>query len=311
MRTCLCVLALAIALLAASLSPARGQSPEELARNPGLFKTMVAKAGGWEEPAEPLKILGPIYFVGTRGLGIWLITTSQGHILINSGMASGGPMVEASIRKLGFRPEDIKILLTNHAHFDHVGGHAYLKTLSHAQVAMMAEDVEDMQTGGKANFFYGKDVDAMGFDPVTVDRVLRDGDAIKLGDVALSAVLTAGHTKGTTTFVANVVDGGRIYTVVFPDGTGVNPGYSVAKDPSYPGIGDDYRRTLHTLEMLKPDVWLAPHLERFDFVGKRARAATEGAAAWVDPEGYRRWVAGERAKFEAQVNKELGVPARP
>jgi metallo-beta-lactamase class B len=143
-----------------------------------------------------------------------------------------------------------------------------------------------------------------------VDRVFRDGDTIKLGDVALTARLTPGHTKGATTFIMNVVEGGKIYTVVFPDGSGVNPGYRVAKDPSYPGIGDDYRRTLYVLETLKPDIWLAPHLETFDFEGKRDRAATEGAKAWVDPEGYRLFVAAQREKFEAEVNTEMEVPAK-
>ena len=101
--------------------------------------------------------------------------------------------------------------------------------------------------------------------------MFRDGDTIKLGDVALTARLTPGHTKGATTWITNVVEDGKIYRVVFPDGTGVNPGYRVAKNPSYPGISDDYPRTFYILESLKPDIWLAPHLETFDFEGKRAR----------------------------------------
>jgi metallo-beta-lactamase class B len=108
----------------------------------------------------------------------------------------------------------------------------------------------------------------------------------------------------------NVVDGGKIYSVVFPDGTSINPGYRIAIDPSYPGIGDDFRRTFHTLEMLKPDIWLSSHTVMFDFEGKRARAATEGAKAWVDPEGYRLFVAAQRGKFEAEVNKEMGTSAK-
>jgi metallo-beta-lactamase class B len=142
---------------------------------------------------------------------------------------------------------------------------------------------------------------------VKVDRVLRDGEIIKLGDVAITALLTNGHTHGSTTFVTNVVDGGKVYTVVFPNGTSINPGYRLVVNPSYPGIADDYRRTLHILEMFKPDIWLGLHAEWYDPEGKRARAATEGVKAWVDPEGYRRWVVGEREKFEATVNKELGV----
>lgn len=108
----------------------------------------------------------------------------------------------------------------------------------------------------------------------------------------------------------NAVDDGKNYTVVFPDGTGVNPGFRVAKNPSYPGIGDDYRRTYHILETLKPDIWLGAHTADFDFEGKRTKAAQEGVKAWVDPEGYGRYVVGQREKFEATVNTELDVPPK-
>ena len=116
-----------------------------------------------------------------------------------------------------------------------------------------------------------------------MDTVFRDGDEITLGDIAIRALLTPGHTKGSTTYVMKVVDGGKAYTVVFPDGTSVNPGYSVGRNPSYKGIVDDYRRTFRTLEGLKPDIWLAPHndVDRLD--GKLTRAAKDGAEAWVDP----------------------------
>jgi metallo-beta-lactamase class B len=113
--------------------------------------------------------------------------------------------------------------------------------------------------------------------------------------------------KGGTTWVTNVADNGKIYNVVFPDGTSINPGYRVAKDPSYPGIENNFRNTLHTLEMLKPDIWLSSHTDFFNFEEKRKRAASEGVNAWVDPEGYRLRIAGEREKFEAEINKELGV----
>ena len=125
--------------------------------------------------------------------------------------------------------------------------------------------------------------------------MLRDGDTIEIGDVQLTAHLTPGHTRGSTTWVANIVDGGKAYMVAFPDGVGFNPGYRLVKNPSYPGIADDYRRTYHVLEMLKPDIWLAQHNEYYDLEGKRARAATEGVKAWIDPEGFRRWVASKSA----------------
>lgn len=278
-------------------------TPEELDKNPALFLENARKTFKWDEPAEPAKIVGPISFVGTRGLSVFLIQTSQGHILLNTGMPGSGPMIEASIRKLGLKPEDIKILLTGHAHIDHVGGHAYLKKLSGARVGMIAEEKELLESGGKSDFFYGKD-EVFQFEPAKVDFVFRDGDDITLGDVTLKALLTNGHTKGSTTFLMKVVDGGKTYTVVFPTGTSVNPGYRVEKNPSYPGIGDDFRRTLRVLDDLQPDIWLHQHNDTYAYEGKLKRSAKEGASAWVDPEGYRKWMALQRMKLDEAIARE-------
>jgi len=137
--------------------------------------------------------------------------------------------------------------------------------------------------------------------------LIHDGDRVTLGDVTLTAHKTAGHTKGSTTWVMNVVDGTHHYTVVFPDGTSVNPGYRLTKNPSYPGIADDFARTFTTLAALSPDIWLTPHTQPFDFDAKRKRVATEGVSAWVDPDGYRAWVDLQRKRFEAALAKESGT----
>ena len=123
----------------------------------------------------------------------------------------------------------------------------------------------------------------------------------------LTAYHTPGHTRGATTWVTNLVADGKVYVVVFPDGAGFNPGYRLAKNPSYSGIGDDYRRTHHKLEMLRPDIWLAQHNEYYDLEGKRQRSLQEGVAAWIDPEGYRRFVAGKKRAFEDEVDLELAA----
>ena len=223
-------------------------------------------------------------------------------------MPESGPLIVESIRKLGFKPEDIKVILNGHAHSDHAGAIDYLKKLSGAQLAVMEPDVAPMQDGGKTDFHYGTDWKIMGFPPAKVDRVLRDGDLVKLGEVSLTAYNTPGHTRGATTWVTNLIDGGKAYNVVFPDGGGFNPGYRVAKNPSYPGMPEDYRRTHHTLEMLKPDIWLGHHNEYYDLVGKRQRAKAEGVQAFVDPEGYRRFVANQKRAFEEEVDLEMGAP---
>lgn len=263
----------------------------------------------WNEPAAPMHIVGPIHFVGTQGLTSWLITTNAGHILLNTGMPPSGPMIEASIRKLGFKTDDVKLLLVCHAHVDHVGALAYLQRLTGAQVVALDAEVELIESGGKTDFNYATIAD-FHFEPAKVDRVIRDGDTVTLGDVSLKALKTAGHTRGTTTWVTQVTDGDRRFSVVFPDGTSVNPGYRLVENPSYPGIADDYRKTFATLASLTPDIWLTPHTQPFDWDAKRARVATQGVDAWVDPAGYREWVALQRSRFEAAVAKESTTAIR-
>jgi metallo-beta-lactamase class B len=282
------------------------QDADSLAKDPVLFLQIASKHFGWNEPADPVKIAGPIYFVGTKGLASYLITGSAGYILLYTAMPNSGPMIETSIRKLGFNPEEIKFILTGHAHIDHVGGHAYIKKISGARVVIMESEKDLIESGGKTDFHYGNYPEFY-FEPVKADLVIRDQETIKLGDISMTALHTPGHTRGGTTWVMNVSENGKVYNVVFPDGTSINPGYRVNKDPSYPGIEMNFRNTLHTLEMLKPDIWLSSHTDFFNFAEKRKRAGREGVNAWADPEGYRLRIAGEREKFEAEINKELGI----
>jgi metallo-beta-lactamase class B len=289
----------ALPLLLGTPGPPSGNR-DILATSPKAFLGVASHALYWNEPADPVRIAGPIYFVGTRGLGVYLIATPEGHILLNTGMPSSGPMIEASIRKLGFKPQDVKILLAGHAHVYQVGALAYLAKLSRAKVAMMAEEAPLLESGGKLDFQYGS-APEFRFDPVKVDRVLKDGDTIHLGSVTLTARLTPGHTKGATTFITRVTDGGKTYTVVFPNGTSINPGYRLGANPSYPGIADDYRRTLKLLESLKPDIWLDAQTQAFNFRNKSALVSSEGAAAFVDPDGYGTYVRTARERFEAAL----------
>lgn len=304
------VLVLTLPAIAQELS-AKPELPtkEQLAKDNNLFLSIARRALKWDVPTDPVHIAGPLYFVGTAGLSSWLFVTSEGHILLNTGMPGSGPMIVSSIEKLGFKAEDIKIIINGHGHADHAGDFAFMKKLSGAQLAIMEPDVAMIEDGGKSDFHYGKDWQIMGQPPVKVDRVLRDGDTVRLGEVLLTAYNTPGHTRGSTTWVTTVVDGGKVYSVAFPDGGGFNPGYRVADpSPSYPGMTEDYRRTHHTWEMFKPDIWGGHHTEYFDLEGKRERAKREGVTAWVDPEGYRRFVAGKKSAFEKEVAEELGGP---
>ena len=166
----------------------------------------------------------------------------------------------------------------------------------------MLGSVTVIEDGGRSDFLYGKDWQIMGHPPVKVDRVLRDGDQVRLGDVALTGLHTPGHTRGATTWTTQLVEMGKSYVVVFPDGGSFNSDHRVAgRDASYPGIEDDFRRSLQIWEGLEPDIWLTYHTEQFDMAGKRARAASEGVAAWVDAEGYRKFVAEKRRAFEREL----------
>ncbi|MBX7165741.1 MAG: subclass B3 metallo-beta-lactamase [Pirellulales bacterium] len=276
---------------------------EEMAQNPSLFLQAARTVLKWDEPAEPARIAGPIYFVGTQGLGCFLITGSEGHVLLCTGMPGSGELIERSIVKLGFKLQDVKLILTGHAHSDHVGGHAYIKQVTGGKIAMLREEVALFESGGKLDFHYGA-YQEFAFAPAKVDVVFQNEEQVKLGDITITALHTPGHTRGSTTYVTKIVSDGKTYTVVFPDGTGVNPGYRISKHPSYEGIEQDFRRTFRILESLKPDIWLACHTEFFGYEDKLARAARLGDAAWVDPQGYEKFVAKAKARFEATVAKE-------
>jgi metallo-beta-lactamase class B len=296
-------LALLLALVAGCSRPLPLPAQDFVIAHQNPLTRIAGQVLRWDEPAEPEHIFGPIHFVGTQSLAAWLIkATDDDYILLNTGTQRSGPLIEASIRKK-VDPRRIKLLLAGHAHFDHVGGHAHIKKIADpdVRVAMFAEDVPRMTSGGIYDFRYGN-VSAFLFDPVKVTEELRDGQDVCLRDTCLTALKTAGHTEGSTTFMMKVVERGKAYRVVFLDGTGVNPGYRVLKQPSYPKIARDYCNTFRLVASWTPDLWFTAHNEMFDFEGKRARAAREGIGVWA--EGYREFVERERGKFAAQMALE-------
>ena len=285
------------------LPPDLAAFAESITAERPIPSALVATIQSWVEQTEPVRIAGPIHYVGTKGLGAYLITTAQGHILLDGGMPQSARAFEAAIRESGFQPEDIRILMLTHAHIDHAGVVAHFKRLSGAQVVVMDREAELLASGGRTDFRYG-DLPAFHFTGVTADRRIQDGESVTLGNVKLTARRTAGHTRGATTWITEVEDGGKAYRVVFPGSLTIHTGYRLVVDPSYPGIADDYGRSIATLEALKPDIWLPAHPEILGFEGRRARAVKEGIAAWVDPEGYASWVAKSKASYEQIVAKE-------
>jgi alpha-beta hydrolase superfamily lysophospholipase len=291
---------LALALQIGTAAVAMGQ--EQSALQPlGYTKT-------WVEPTRPQHIVGPIYYVGTRELAAYLVTTPAGHVLIGGALPLSGPDIAASIRAAGFKPEDIRLLLINDALVDNAGTLSYFKQLSHARVAVMAGDAEQVSSGGRTDPLYGSEV-SFQFTPVPVDRVLHDGDTVSVGGVSLLARLGAGFTRGATTWVTAVSDSGHKYVVAFPCCTMVSPAAKLVAKPTYPGISDDYLRTFAMLDSLRPDVWLTSRADAFDFERKREIAKTEGLDAWFDPNGYDHWLATEKGKYAARVSGEMQAQA--
>lgn len=248
------------------------------------------------QPQAPFKIIGNLYYVGASDITSYLVVTPKGLILLDGGFAETAPQIETNIRTLGFRPEDIKLLLNSHAHFDHAGGLAALKRLSHASFAASAEDAALIARGGKDDFFFG---DRHTFEPVQADRILKDGDRVELGGVAMTAHLTPGHTKGCTSWSMQVEDGGRNYNVVFVCSLSVLPGYQLVDNLKYPHIAADYAHSFDVLKSLPCDVFLGAHGQFFGLQEKIARLqGHEPGNPFVDPQRYRKYLDAMELQFK-------------
>lgn len=273
-----------------------------------LVLTAAQVPDDWKEPIEPVRIIGNIYWVGTAELGSFLITTPEGHILLDTPLEAETPLLLASIRKLGLDPKDIRILLNSQAHYDHTGALAALKKLSGARLMAGRGDVAILARGGRGDFGLG---DKYPFPPVTVDRPLDDRDEVTLGGVTLRVRLTPGHTQGTTTYSTTVTEDGRSYEVVFAGSLGINPGVRLANPESYPGIAADFSRSIQILSSLHPDVFLSSHGQFFGLKDKAA-AARAGAAPnpFLDAERYAPWIDAAKKAYETHLAQDRGTSER-
>lgn len=258
----------------------------------------------WFENIEPFRVIGEgqrgIYFVGTRGLGMFFIPTSQGHIVIDGGMPGQGKQVWDNIIKLGYDPADVKILLNSHAHLDHSGGLAELKQLTGATLLASEGDRSALEGG----FYLGSEDDAsMGAPPVKVDKIIADGDVVTLGPVSLTARLTPGHTRGCTSWTMDVRQGGETYQTLFFCSASVAANRLVGP-PQYPGIVADYRKTFAITRDWKPDIFLSNHPEFFGMAEKQEKLAAGDPLAFVDDSGFPRFIGKMELWFEAALEKQ-------
>jgi metallo-beta-lactamase class B len=257
----------------------------------------------WTEPFPPYRVIANLYYVGSKGLASYLITTPQGHILINSNLESSVLLIKDSVEKLGFHFSDVKILLISHAHWDHCAGSALVKQITGAKYFVMDQDVPVVESGGESDFQYGSSPQNR-FKLAKVDRVLHDGDEVRLGGSVLVAHLTPGHTKGTTTWTMKVTDGGKAYDVVIVGSPNVNPGYKLVGNAQYPQIAQDYELMFKVLKSLPCDVFLGAHGDYYGMTAKYARMKPGAANPFVDPEGYKSFVAEKEQAFREELKKQ-------
>ncbi len=274
----------------------------------------------WTNPVPPFRIAGNLYYVGSEDLAAYLLVTPQGNILINANLASSPAQIRASVQKLGFHFSDIKILLISHAHYDHCAGSAEVLRETHAKYEVMQQDVSVVQSGGRTDFHYATDK-SMRFPPAHVDHILHDGDTVSLGGTTLTAHLTAGHTRGATTWTFDEkefgpsgvegAEGTRTLHVVIFGSPNVNPGYKLVGNKTYPQIARDYAHQFDVLASLPCDIFLGAHGGYFGLSEKYARFQHGDRNAFIDPAGYKAYIADRKQAFEDELRRQTNANSNP
>jgi metallo-beta-lactamase class B len=262
---------------------------------------------GWKAPVPPRQVIGNIYYVGAMGVSAYLIATPEGHVLLDTGLPDTPAIIVRGVEQLGFELKDIKLILSSHAHFDHVGGHAKMKRLTGAKVVASEEDRRVLESGG-ADDFLPMPKEFAHYAPVKVDRIVADGEQVTLGGVTLTANVTPGHTRGATTWTMEVEEGGRSYRVVFFSSASINPGTRLTGEKaSYPEIADDLARSFEKFRALRCDIFLAPHGGQFAMAEKFARLdrGEKAGEVLVDPEGWRALIDGQEKAFRELLAAEM------
>lgn len=278
-----------------------------LAMGPGgahaqaTYKQLPVTNEAYVKPFPPLRIVGNLYYVGTYDLAVYLITTSAGNILINTGINDSVAGIRSNIEALGFRFSDIKLLLATHGHWDHVAGMAEIKRLTGARMLMHEDDAPMLEDGGNSDYRY---VQGRGpiYEAVAVDQRLKDGDKVRLGDTELTVLHHPGHTKGATSFTFTTRDRGRDYSVLIANMASINPGVMVGGMPGFPGITQAYTQTLAKQRQLKPDIWVASHAAQFNLHQKYKPGDPYDPNRFVDPDGYQ----AKLQFYEKLVRANLG-----
>jgi metallo-beta-lactamase class B len=289
----------------APASPAAAPTPPPSAAPVGppavvVGPTLVATLHGpWSAAVEPFRVVGNIYYVGARNIASYLITTPNGHILLDTGTREMESVIPANIEKLGFKVRDIKIMLSGHAHFDHVQGHAAMQRATGAKVMAVGDDALALESGTDRS-----PISAEGWEPVHVDRVLKDGDTVALGDTTMKAVWAPGHTPGCTVWTTTAKDKARSYSVAFYACAGPNAGVQVVGNPRFPKLAEDSMASFRRLAMLKPDIYLLMHPEdQLKDKVDRIKAG-EMPHPLYNPDGWVKLMANAEADLQKRIDSE-------
>lgn len=253
----------------------------------------------WTREYQPFRIVGNLYYVGTYDLASYLITTPSGHILINTGLASSAAVIKKNVEALGFKFSDIKILLTNQAHFDHVGAMAAIREMIGARFMADAADEPVIRSGGRTDYALGGEFSS--FKPVRIDRLLHDKDVVSLGDTKLLVLHHPGHTKGSCSFLVDVKDGSKTYKVLLANIPTIVTEKKFSEVTAYPQIAADYKYTLDTMPKIQFDIWVAAHASQFGLHGIREENAPYNPELFTNKEAYEKTLQRARKEYEEKM----------
>ena len=267
----------------------------------GAVMPLSAQREGWSRPFPGHRVIGNLYAVGTYDLAVFLVTSEDGHVLINTGLEDSTPLIRENIESLGFRLEDVKILLTTQAHWDHTAALAEIKGLTGAEMWATAGDAPVLEDGGFSDLHFGG---RESFPPVSVDRLIKEGDLIELGDTRLTVLETPGHTAGSSSYTMTVEEGGRAYNVVVANMGTINQGKRLLVDPTYPGVAEDFADTFRKQKAMDVDVWVAAHGSQYGLHDKYQPGQAYSPETFVDPDGLRAAVERLEKAYTDQLASE-------
>lgn len=265
--------------------------------------TMPASAArdDWERPFPGHRVIGNLYAVGGYDLAVFLIVTDKGHILINTGLQDSVQMIRGNVRALGYRMQDVRILLSQQSHWDHAAGLAEIRAATGAQMWATQKDAPILKDGGFSDPHFGGQAS---FKPVEVDRIITDGEVISLGDLRLTVHEHPGHTEGSSSYSMVVHENGKDYRVVIANMGTINQGKKLLQEPTYPGVAEDFASTYRRQKALPVDVWVAAHGSQYGLHKKWQPGQSYDPDTFVDPEGFKAAVHALEKRYLEQIEAE-------